>query len=353
MMSAFKSAQKAAAAVKSGKRRKVSTAGPESLAAASNESHDPVSDKKTKGSASGSQGQQRALIPFEPHHRVLFVGEGDFSFAASCFENHLDAEGAAGSVATSFDSAEEVVDKYGTAVESNLERIQDAGGSVLHKVDATKLSIQLPGLLVAAASAGDGGSSSTHDRGEPHDRRQTRFDRIVFLFPHVASGIADQDRNVLANQRMLQSFFGECRRLLLPQRTKQPRRNRGDGSAPKATNRPPIGRVCVTLATGPAYELWDIRGLAKTAGLANDRSGAFDGSVFPGYAHQRTEGDRSGTRRAFSGGQGEERAAKWYIFKLPDRTNGQTKQDTTREDQMRQQQKRRRARSDDASDSDD
>lgn len=256
-----------------------------------------TNDDEVHSRGNGRQ-HTKALVPFEPHERILFVGEGDFSFAASCLANRLDAEGAAGSVATSLDGLEVIVDKYGDQALVNLATIQDAGSLVVHGLDATKMCSQLPTLLAAAGRAVQPLETS---RGS-----HSTFDKIVFMFPHVAGGIADQDRNVLTNQRMLQAFFRESHLLLSASQ-------RANRHSPHAAAFEP--KVCVTLAVGHAYDLWDLRGLAKAEGFLNDRSGSFDGTCFPGYIHRRTEGERSGIRRSFAGGHGEERAAKWYIFR--------------------------------------
>jgi 25S rRNA (uracil2634-N3)-methyltransferase len=55
-----------------------------------------------------TQASQKHPIPFDVYDKVLLVGEGDFSFARSLCVEH----GCANVTATSFDSGEEVREKY-------------------------------------------------------------------------------------------------------------------------------------------------------------------------------------------------------------------------------------------------
>jgi len=91
-------------------------------------------------------------------------------------------------VATCYDNEKELKEKYDDAAE-NIEAIEDLGGKVLYQIDATKLA------------------SLKQFKGK-------RFDKIVFNFPHVGAGIKDQDRNILTNQKLLQSFFENAAELL-------------------------------------------------------------------------------------------------------------------------------------------
>lgn len=54
------------------------------------------------------------------------------------------------------------------------------------------------------------------------------------------------------------------------------------------------GQIHVTLKSGMPYELWNIRKLAKGAGLVCERSSLFQPSLFPGYEHRRTIGWEDG-----------------------------------------------------------
>jgi 25S rRNA (uracil2634-N3)-methyltransferase len=102
-------------------------------------------------------------------HRVLLVGEGDFSFTLALLRA-CDASGVAMSTtATSYDAREDVARRYrGEANLTALSRDYGDHVRVLHGVDATDLTTAI-------------GSSE-------------KFDRVVFNFPHIA-GKAKMDRN--------------------------------------------------------------------------------------------------------------------------------------------------------------
>lgn len=209
----------------------------------------------------------KALIPFSQRDRILFVGEGNFSFSASCVENHL--EHGSDVTSTSLDSLATVLSKYPDA-QDHLNTIVDCCGTVEHGIDATKL----------------------------HKYYKTIFDVVLFCFPHVAAGIADEARNVKTNQDLLLAFFESVQSVLTPR-----------------------GTVAVALACNKTYDLWNLKGLAKSTGLVVKTSGVFDGKAFPGYTHSRTQGHVKNDA-GFSGGKGEERAARWTIFMKPE-TQGQ------------------------------
>ena len=66
---------------------------------------------------------EQPVIPFEPHRRILLIGEGDLSFAASIIEHH----GCANVTATVLENNHaELVAKY-PAVDDNISVIQGTG----------------------------------------------------------------------------------------------------------------------------------------------------------------------------------------------------------------------------------
>ena len=123
------------------------------------------------------QQQHKIIIPFEPQHRVLLVGEGDFSFSRSLLEHH----GIINIYATSLDTRSGVLSKYPQAA-THLKVIEAQDSSqVEYGVDATKLG-----------RAGGGGGGK--------EVRKGGWDRIVFNFPHVGGLTKDVNRQVRANQ---------------------------------------------------------------------------------------------------------------------------------------------------------
>lgn len=75
-------------------------------------------------------------MPFKVDDTVLLIGEGDFSFAKSLVtQNFILPENL---VATSYDSLDEVKQKYPGA-EETLNQLESDGVRVMHEVDATDL----------------------------------------------------------------------------------------------------------------------------------------------------------------------------------------------------------------------
>lgn len=236
-------------------------------------------EKKEKKAASKQQQPQNQdpIIPFDPLDRILTIGDGDLSFSRSL----VDAHGCAALLATTYDSAEEILEKYPQAQE-NKEAIEAEEQRVLHGVDATKL-------------------------GQREVKKQAGgWERVMFNFPHVGGKSTDVNRQVRYNQgmfsltfslvariadhivlEMLVSFFKAVTPLLAPH-----------------------GTVIVTLFEGEPYTLWNIRDLARHSGLEVQRSFRFQADAYPGYAHARTLGNIEGG----GGWKGEERLSRSYVF---------------------------------------
>ena len=145
--------------------------------------------------------QQRTRLPFHPKNNsvVLLIGEGDFSYCRDLVKHFLETEKkvVAGEeevsrkwrvVATALDNRETVLRKYRKA-RDKLAGLEDTERvEVVFGVDGTKL----------------------HE-----DRELKRIfgsnncppTRIIFNFPHTGAGIKDRERNIVAQQKMLQGFF--------------------------------------------------------------------------------------------------------------------------------------------------
>ncbi|KAL9640159.1 MAG: hypothetical protein Q9164_000427 [Protoblastenia rupestris] len=230
--------------------------------------------------------QRPPTIPFEPTSRILLIGEGDFSFARSLLDSHLCTL----LHSTSFDTRSGVLSKYPQAAAHTKALEAEEGCKVEYGVDATKL-----GRL------GGGGKAI----------RRGNWAKVVFNFPHVGGLTKDVNRQVRANQELLVGFFKSAKNLLSHD-----------------------GQIVVTIFEGEPYDLWNVRDLARHAGLKVERSFRFQASAYPGYKHARTLGIIEGG----GGWKGEDRPARTYVFEVND---GQ---------QLQAQHKRKRERSDSESD---
>jgi 25S rRNA (uracil2634-N3)-methyltransferase len=175
---------------------------------------------------------------------------------------------------TSFDSDEEVRAKYPTFAQIHDElSALTPPVPIHHSIDATKL-----GSYKALRSA---------------EEREGGWDTIAFMFPHTGGLSTDVNRQVRANQALLIGFFNSC----ISSHKDRPFLRDG-------------GRVLVCLFEGDPYTLWNIKDLARHAGLKVLESYKFASEDYPGYAHVRTLG-------AIEGGgawKGEDRKARMYMF---------------------------------------
>lgn len=243
------------------------------------------------------QASQKHDVPFGAYDHILLVGEGDFTFTKSLVEDH----GCANVTGTSFDTAEEVLEKY-----PSFSTTQSALASLTppvplhHGIDATKLS-----SYKALKCARD-----DEDEEEP----TSGWDTIAFLFPHVGGLSTDVNRQVRSNQALLVSFFKSCLETASPKqrlRILEQQANR-----PNLVQRRPQeflrmgGRIMVALFEGEPYTLWNVRDLARHAGLKVVESWKFDWEQYPGYSHVRTLGALEGG----GGWKGEDREARMYVF---------------------------------------
>ncbi|WEW56277.1 adenosylmethionine-dependent methyltransferase [Emydomyces testavorans] len=159
------------------------------------------------------------------------------------------------------------------------------------------------------------------------------WDIICFNFPHVGGLSTDVNRQVRANQELLVSFFKAC----VPLLSAPPLEGDGflsedededddeeeglsgasyNGERPLKSSkmRTEPGQVIVTLFEGEPYTLWNIRDLARHAGLRVVTSFKFPWVSYPGYSHARTLGEIEGRDGGRGGWRGEKREARSYVF---------------------------------------
>ena len=116
------------------------------------------SDGQGEASMPKTEGKPSSLSTsmYAQSHRILLLGEGDFSFAAALALLWSDASSI---TATAFDDEAATLSKYATAGD-NIETLRSLGAKVLFGVDATRLN------TVAQLR-----------------QEKKGFDRVVFNFP--------------------------------------------------------------------------------------------------------------------------------------------------------------------------
>lgn len=291
---------------------------------------------------------QHFKIPLTKLDRILLIGEGDFSFAKSLWKNyeigHL--------VATSFDSLDSLQQKYTDINNSlgdlrgNAESSTDKAGADSGDVDDwegfssdeanNKMFEALDANNVVVHHSIDATSLNKAHRKTLN--RHAPFTKIFFNFPHTGGLSTDVNRQVRANQELLVAFFNNAKALITtPSRPARQDQAESDieydstGEEVDNANKDVLtsGRILVTLFEGEPYTLWNIRDLARHAGLQVVESFQFPWSAFPGYKHARTIGDIvTGKDRADEGKRkgawrGEERDARCYVLALKE-TSGKS-----------------------------
>ncbi|CAB4305967.1 unnamed protein product [Prunus armeniaca] len=132
------------------------------------------------------EGEEKWRMHYSSRHRILLVGEGDFSFSLS-LATHFGS--ARNMVATSLDSQEEIDSKYSNAI-GNVRELEERGCIVIYGVDAKQMSQHF--------------FLSTQ-----------RFDRIVYNFPHVGFLFREDSYcQIQLNKRLVKGFLQNAKLLL-------------------------------------------------------------------------------------------------------------------------------------------
>ncbi|KAJ5812540.1 hypothetical protein N7474_008841 [Penicillium riverlandense] len=320
-----------------------------------------------KGATPKTQQQhqnQRPIVPFLRRDRILLIGEGDFSFARSLATQYKCRN----LCATCYDSKETLYGKYPQA-ESNINDIvtasrkitssstqneEEQGGSnetpaqiqqkkgpkVLFGVDARKLGSPTGGGKDIRSGL-FARKESKRPAWKPQDRKLPPspggpWDVICFNFPHVGGLSTDVNRQVRANQELLVAFFKSCVPLLsnAPESVdeedydfEEDEDDDGDGSSEREEEedeqtsglgvRTGPGQILVSLFEAEPYTLWNIKDLARHAGLQVVTSFKFPWTSYEGYSHARTVGEIEAKHHEGRGGwRGEDRNARMYVFEV-------------------------------------
>ncbi|KAJ5169143.1 uncharacterized protein N7482_004737 [Penicillium canariense] len=182
-------------------------------------------------------------------------------------------------------------------------------------------------------------AQATPARPAPPPPPSGPWDVICFNFPHVGGLSTDVNRQVRANQELLVAFFKACVPLLsaapVPadedeeedeweedeeseDEDSEGENGGGDGddqTSGKAVRTGP-GQILVSLFDGEPYTLWNIKDLARHAGLQVVTSFKFPWAEYQGYSHARTLGEVEGKDGGRGGWRGEDRLARMYVFEV-------------------------------------
>ncbi|KAL2848468.1 hypothetical protein BJY01DRAFT_156283 [Aspergillus pseudoustus] len=322
------------------------------------------SQKKQPQKQQKQQQNRRPIVPFRRRDRILCIGEGDFSFAHSLVTHHRCKN----LLATCYDSQGTLYGKY-PQVEKNIAEIlaassslhdskdekgpqQKASPKILFSVDARKLGSPSGGGKDVRFGLPRREKMKPAWKKEDSDKFKNRsaggpWDVICFNFPHVGGLSTDVNRQVRANQELLVAFFKACVPLLAGKPDDEDKDENGeddeeggwdfstegsdkdeDGDESdgndgidnnvrvKDERRTESGQILVTLFEGEPYTLWNIRDLARHAGLKVVTSFRFPWACYRGYSHARTIGEIEGKDGGRGGWRGEDREARTYVFEV-------------------------------------
>lgn len=207
----------------------------ESSSSSSSEDDDDVEERYGKET-------EKRIGHYTSSHRILLVGEGDFSFSL-CLARAFGS--ARNMVATSLDKLEDIMRKYSNGIE-NVRELEERGCIVLYGVDATMMS-------------------------QHFFLKTQRFDRIVYNFPHVGFLYREASYcQILLNKRLVKGFMKNAKALV----------REGEGK----------GEIHISHKEGEPYDKWDLVKKAEKIGLVLHESVPFSKNNYPGYDHKRAHG---------------------------------------------------------------
>ncbi|XP_059441423.1 uncharacterized protein LOC132173823 isoform X2 [Corylus avellana] len=184
--------------------------------------------------------EEKWIEHYSSSHKILLVGEGDFSFAVCLAKAFGTAENM---IAASFDSKEVLTNAYPNVIMANLEELKQRRCTVLHHVDA-------------------------HTMYRHPQLRSKLFDRIVFNFPHAGFiGWETEKRQIEIHRTLVRGFLSNANHML----TKN-------------------GEVHITHKTAYPFSKWEIVELAEEIGLCLIEKVPFAIRYYPGYVNKRGSG---------------------------------------------------------------
>ncbi|TKY57340.1 hypothetical protein E2542_SST21787 [Spatholobus suberectus] len=185
--------------------------------------------------------EEKKIMHYSSHQKILLVGEGDFSFSLSLAKAFGSASNM---VATSLDSKESLIGKYSRA-STNLSELENLGCTIVHEVDAHTMN--------------------------NHPLLQTKyFDRIVFNFPHAGFIYRECDLwQIELHKHVVSGFLKSAREMVSPD-----------------------GEIHVTHKTAGPFCKWEVVTLAEEAELFLVEEVPFFRWDYPGYINKRGSGPK-------------------------------------------------------------
>ncbi|KAH1032422.1 hypothetical protein J1N35_044596 [Gossypium stocksii] len=185
---------------------------------------------------------EKRIKHYSSSHKILLVGEGDFSFAA-CLATSVGS--GINMVVTSLDSKVMLNYKYKEAM-ANVSRLEELGCTVIHEVDCCTMS--------------------------QHSKLKSNlFDRIVFNFPHAGFFFSSESTPYVIDlhKKVVKGFLRNAVEMLTEN-----------------------GEVHITHKIAHPFNMWEIEKLANEVGLGLLDEVAFYYWDYPGYKNKRGEGQR-------------------------------------------------------------
>ncbi|XWS11410.1 hypothetical protein CRYUN_Cryun38cG0081000 [Craigia yunnanensis] len=204
-----------------------------------------------------NRGPERWVRHYCSYHKMLLVGEGDFSFSASLA---IAFGSARNMLATSLDSRGFLFRNYKNAM-SNIHQLRTRGCTVLHDVDATEMAnhCSLVGI---------------------------KFDRVIYNFPHAGFCTGEPSESQKRRNQLLISLFFKNAKEMIDEN----------------------GEIHVTHKSNGYFLGWNLKGLAYAVGLRLKQEVPFNFTDYPGYR----------TKYGFGGDKNfNSHPSKTYKFGLP------------------------------------
>ncbi|KAJ4831403.1 hypothetical protein Tsubulata_020426, partial [Turnera subulata] len=243
------------------------------------------------------------IMHYTNHHKILLVGEGDFSFSASLA---MDFRSANNMVATSLDSRELLLSRYYMAA-THLKQLEDRGCAIIHGVDVNNMSRhpllchrKFDRINALPLLANDGEVHVTHKTSYPFNEWKIKELAASAGLPFCVEKIFSvshymgyENKRGQGN-RADESFpVGSCSTFIFSRASKLREKlveSFFSNALPLLAN---DGEVHVTHKTAHPFSQWNIQELAHSVGLTSCVKDDFSTYYYPGYQNKRGQGYRA------------------------------------------------------------